>query len=61
MPDPLPVMTVTVSREKIWFRRKRTAINLFGGSLFARPVLDDLDDARQILLCPTLKDAMLQD
>jgi len=33
----------------------------FGRSLFARPVLDDLDDARQILLCAALKDAVIQD
>jgi hypothetical protein len=31
----------------------------FGRSLVSRPVLDDLDDARQILLCAALKDAVL--
>src|SRR3977135_3556393 len=32
----------------------------FSRSLFARPVLDDLDDARHVLLCAALKDAVLQ-
>src|SRR3990170_3465164 len=41
--------------------RRRQAGQTRGGSWFARPVLDDLDDARQIVLCAALKDAVLED